>query len=239
MSRSFAVFDIDGTLIRWQLYHAIVDQLAKQKLLGPNAHETLRSVRATWKRREHPEAFTSYENTLIEIFEASMPEPATFDQAVKEVIAEYGDQVYTYTRDLVKELKSKGYVLIAISGSHEELLDHIAQKYGFDIWKGTKYLRKGDTFTGQKVVPSQDKKSVLQTIIKEHNLSIKHSVGIGDSLSDAVFLEMVENPIAFNPNNELLEVAKKRGWKIVVERKNVIYELEAKNGNYILAQTKS
>ena len=25
----FAVFDIDGTLIRWQLYHAIADELAK------------------------------------------------------------------------------------------------------------------------------------------------------------------------------------------------------------------
>jgi phosphoserine phosphatase len=38
-------------------------------------------------------------------------------------------------------------------------------------------------------------------------------------------LEAVENPIAFNPNQTLYNHAKKRGWEIVVERKDVIYEL--------------
>ncbi len=38
-------------------------------------------------------------------------------------------------------------------------------------------------------------------------------------------LEFVENPIAFNPEDTLFEKAKEQGWKIVIERKNVTYEL--------------
>jgi phosphoserine phosphatase len=51
-------------------------------------------------------------------------------------------------------------------------------------------------------------------------------VGMGDTLSDVGFLEMVRNPIAFNPNRSLLDVARQRHWPIVVERKDVIYNLQ-------------
>jgi phosphoserine phosphatase len=40
------------------------------------------------------------------------------------------------------------------------------------------------------------------------------------------FLELVRTPIAFNPNRSLFEVARRRGWPIVVERKDVIYNLQ-------------
>jgi len=35
---------------------------------------------------------------------------------------------------------------------------------------------------------------------------------------------MVDKPIAFNPNSKLYRYAKRAGWKIVVERKDVIYK---------------
>jgi phosphoserine phosphatase len=40
------------------------------------------------------------------------------------------------------------------------------------------------------------------------------------------FLEMVHTPIAFNPNRSLFEVARRSSWPIVVERKDVIYNLQ-------------
>jgi hypothetical protein len=35
----------------------------------------------------------------------------------------------------------------------------------------------------------------------------------------------------------LYDVANEKGWKIVVERKNMYYELESKDGKYQLVQT--
>ena len=34
------------------------------------------------------------------------------------------------------------------------------------------------------------------------------------------------NPIAFNPDFKLATYAKKKKWKIVVERKNVVYKIK-------------
>lgn len=234
--KKFAAFDLDGTLIRWQLYHAVVDKLAKNGALGVDAQKRLSEARMIWKRREHPDAFKEYEVALIKIYEAAFPrlDVNDFDHMVQEVIEEYKDQVYTYTRDLLKQLKKKGYFLLAISGSHRELVQGIAKYYQFDDFVGTTYGRDAGKFSRLEFLGSRDKKAVLDALIKKHNLDLKDSVAVGDSASDAPMLQMVEQPIAFNPDQSLLNLAKKNSWKIVVERKNVTYKLEDHNGSYLL-----
>lgn len=235
--KRFAVFDIDGTLIRWQLYHAVVDRLAKKDLLGPGARDKLHDSRMIWKRREHIDAFRDYERELIGVYEQALPNltTRTFDSVVEEVASEYKAQVYTYTRDLAKGLKKQGYALIAISGSHQELVGHVARLYDFDYWVGTRYERQGEHFTGKKFVASKDKKVVLSNLVKKRGLSQQDSWGVGDSKSDAAFLETVDNPVAFNPDRELFDIAQAKGWQIVIERKNVIYHLNKQDDGYKLA----
>lgn len=74
MSRKFAVFDIDGTLIRWQLYHAIVDQIVNLGYPNENAKHKLKKARMVWKNRQYEEAFSDYEKELIRIYESSFNE---------------------------------------------------------------------------------------------------------------------------------------------------------------------
>lgn len=235
--KKFAVFDIDGTLIRWQLYHAVVDKLAASGVLGPDAQKRLHDARMVWKRREHSESFKEYETVLIEIYESALTDIPTknFDEMVQAVIAEYKDQTYTYTRKLLQNLKKQRYILLAISGSHQELVHEIAKYYGFDDFVGTRYSRKGDTFGRLEFIGSADKKTALEQLITKHDLSLAGSIAVGDSASDGSMLKLVEQPIAFNPDQALLKIAQKNNWKVVVERKNVVYELESKNGTYVLA----
>lgn len=234
--RKFAVFDIDGTLIRWQLYHIIVDRLASEGKLSFNSKQQLRDARMAWKKREKTNSFELYERALISIFESSLQDldPEDFDSLIDEVIDEYREQTYRYTRELISRLKEDNYFLIAISGSHHELVEEIAKFYKFDDWIGTKYERVSEKFSGDKFVASHHKKELLDKFVTKHNLSYESSFGIGDSGSDIPMLRAVNNPIAFNPSQELFEEAKRNGWKVVVERKNVIYELEQKKGNYSL-----
>ncbi len=234
--KKFAVFDIDGTLIRWQLYHAAVDRLAKRGLLGPRVHEAIHQARMTWKRREHIESFRSYEQAVIEAYEAALPKLSVddFQAIVEEIVSEYKDQVYRYTRQLTRDLKKKGYVLLAISGSHQELVEPVCQKYGFNDCVGTRYATKRGHFTGQRTFAAGDKAATLKELIAKHDLTLSGSYGVGDSQSDAVMLAMVENPIAFNPDRDLFATAKKQGWKVVIERKNVVYELTHGSSGYQL-----
>lgn len=235
--QKFAVFDIDGTLIRWQLYHAAVDELIKRRLLPQNIAEELRAARMRWKRREHKQSFNEYEEVLIGAFENNIEaiDEVSFEQAIRSTIKKYQDQTYTYTRDLIKHLKKEGYFLLAISGSHQELIRYIADYYGFDDYIGSNYERRDGRFTGVAHIASIDKGVTLQDLIKKHKLTTKDSVAVGDTKSDIPLLEIVDKPIAFNPEEQLYTKAIAKGWKIVVERKNVIYELRQKNGSYVLA----
>ena len=89
-------------------------------------------------------------------------------------------------------------------------------------------IEKGELFTGRvlHIDTMYDKASILIRAIEKENLTLKGSVGVGDTESDIAFLEMVDRPICFNPNQKLFAAARKRGWKVVVERKDVTYTIK-------------
>lgn len=239
MKRKFAVFDIDGTLIRWQLYHAIVEELITQKLISEEACQKIEAARNTWRNRSA--TFHEYERTLLDVFRMSRTSIkfTDFETAIENVFAMHKDQVYTYTRNLVKQLKTEGFLLFAISGSHQEIIAKLGDYYGFDEVIGARVERMADGTLGQTVFsPARDGKAdVLKQLCAKHGVSFEGSYAVGDSKSDAAMLELVAHPIAFNPDKELFQIAHERGWRVVVERKNMIYELKADNGTYLLAPT--
>lgn len=236
--RPFAVFDIDGTLIRWQLYHAIGDALAKTRLIDPSIFDNVKTARMGWKRRSHETSFHEYELEVINAFDSAINNISIDDfmTAASRVFDEYKDQTYTYTRDLIRQLKADGYYLFAISASQIEIVEMLAKYYGFDDWSGSKYEKDGGKFTGKKYVLSRAEKPVqLQQLAEKHHAAFSGSIGVGDSDGDISMLELVERPIAFNPNKLLFQHARERGWKIVIERKNMVYELEPEDGKFVLA----
>lgn len=239
MSKKFAVFDIDGTVIRWQLYHAIVGQLAKQGALFPELSDEIREARMTWKKRQASDSFSQYERVLVKNYTRAITEisVAEFELAVEEVFETYKDQVYTYTRDLIKCLKAKGYLLFAISGSQQQIIAKFGDYYGFDEVVGSQYEAKDGKFTGKAAIPAIDGKGViLKKLAEKHAVTWRDSIAVGDTKSDVEMLELVEQPIAFNPEQGLLEIATEKGWEIVVERKNVVYELISDGSCYKLRQ---
>lgn len=234
--RPFAVFDIDGTLIRWQLFHAIVHSLGKHGHMPADAHERIKKARMDWKLRTTNEGFGKYEAVLVKEYLAALKQinPEQYALIVQEVFDEYKDQTYTYTRDLVQDLKKKGYFLLAISGSHHEVIQKLAQHHGFDVAVGATFEQIDGRFSGSIDTPIFDKVKVLKRLIAGHNLTTKGSLAVGDSPSDVAMLELVDNPIVFNPDKKLFGVATERQWRIVVERKNMVYELEPYHGTYTL-----
>lgn len=235
--KQFAVFDIDGTLLRWQLYHAVADQLAEFGHFDTKKFEAVRKARMQWKKRESEDSFRNYEQKLVELVDGAIKgiKVETLNRASQAVIEKYKDQVYTYTRNLLKSLKRQGYILFALSASQTEIVELMADYYGFDDFGGSIYEVKDEKFTGKKdVLKSQRKPEYLRRLVAKHGATYENSIGVGDSESDIPVLEVVQNPIAFNPTKVLFEHAKKHNWKIVVERKNVIYKLEPRDESYIL-----
>lgn len=236
----FAVFDIDGTVIRWQLYHAIVDELGGRGLLAPGVHQKINEARMTWKSRSHTKSFDDYEQTLVDAYHQALTNLSVGDylQAVDTVFETYKDQVYTYSRDLIQQLKSEDYLLFIVSGSQQEIIQKLGDYYDFDEVVGTQYEQKNGRFTGKYQLVYGHKAEIVTALMKKHNVSMSGSIAIGDSGSDVAMLELVERPIAFNPTKGLLDHAKKNGWEVVIERKNVVYQLRKTDGQqYLLAET--
>lgn len=237
MSRPFAAFDIDGTIIRWQLYHALADEMARRGHLDPIQYNKVRQARMAWKQRSHQDSFKTYEQTLINLIDIAISTIHVSDlqDACRTVISTYKDQVYTYTRDLIGELRAQNYLLFAISASQSEIVQMVADYYQFDDFGGSVYETSNGYFTGKKeLLASERKPEYLHELVAKHHATWQGSIAVGDSESDIPMLETVEQPVAFNPTKKLFNHAQAAGWVVVVERKNMIYRLEKGGHGYEL-----
>lgn len=240
MNRQFAVFDLDGTLIRWQLYHAMADEFLRMGILSAIDYESVKTARMNWKNRDNINSFNDYEMTLVKLINSTVEnlKVSDLELACNNVITEYKNQVYTYTRDLIKDLKAKNYLVFAISASPDQIVKLVANHYGFDDFCGSIYAEKDGLLTGKyDLIWSERKPEKLRELVDKHNATWAGSIAVGDSEGDIHMLSAVEQPIAFNPTQLLFLEAKKQGWKIVIERKNMVYRLEPQDGSYLLAQT--
>lgn len=237
MSKPFAVFDIDGTIFRSGLYREVVYELLAADQIPKSVTKAFAHLEINWKKRQSDRAFKEYEDAMANAIDSVLPQIriVDFESAATRVFKRLSDYVYVYTRGLVEELKQKGYTLIAISGSQDELVQPFAEKYGFDIWVGQHYERGTEFFTGKVIKSHQAKDIILKKIVSEHNLDLAGSIAVGDTRGDISMLSLVDHPIAFNPEKELFEAARAKGWKVVIERKNMIYELQPHEQSFILA----
>jgi HAD superfamily hydrolase (TIGR01490 family) len=235
--RKFAVFDIDGTLARTSLFLQIVHELIDQGILPPEEGHKLEVKQQEYRKRAHNKAFNDYSLQSVDILFDNLEKISIEDyqSAVDSVISKTESLVYVYTRNLIEKLKTQKYFLIALSGSEMYSVQKFTEPYGFDIAIGERYHTKNNHFTGKFDKVIDNKEFYLNKLVDKYSLDIKDSIGIGDSSGDFGMLNFVENPIAFNPEEKLYNHARKNNWKIVVERKNVIYELENKDGKHILA----
>lgn len=236
--KKFAVFDIDGTLYRWQLYHELVQELAFAGVFASQAFHELNDRWNKWRGGEI--SFDNYEQFVVEVMVKNLPliPVNTFEAACDKVVEQSQHKTHHYPRQLLKSLKSQDYTIIAITGSQQELIERFGKHYDFDIVVGAIYERKDGRFTGGITRPTIGKKpDILRQIVTENNLDWTNSLAIGDSDGDASLLELVERPIAFNPSSGLFERAKTEGWPVVVERKNIAYKMEKQGNVLVLAET--
>ena len=224
-----AFFDVDGTIFRSSLLIEVVEQMIKEGLFPEEAKEMYEVSYRAWQNREG-----SYDDYIYDVIDAFLVHIkgvhyGAFADIGRQIVAIQSKQVYRYTRDLVVELKKQGYMLVAISQSPKTILDEFCEQYGFDKVYGRIYeIGPQDRFTG--VVSEEhlikNKANIVKRVFERHtDLTRKSSIAIGDTEGDISLLESVERPICFNPNAALYAQAKRNGWEVVVERKDVIYKL--------------
>ena len=228
MKKRVAIFDIDGTIFRSSILIELVEELVKRGHFPKDAKEGYEKELYQWINRKGD--YNDYIAQVVKMFMKHIKGISykDFFNVSEEVMEENKDRVYRYTRDMVKDLKKKGYYLLAISQSPKTALDHFCKQLGFTKVYGRIYeLGPHDKFTG-KIIDEhliENKSYIVRRVVEKENLTLEKSIGVGDTLNDVPFLEMVETPICFNPDQNLYRHAKRVEWKVVVERQNVVYEI--------------
>lgn len=221
-----AIFDVDGTIFRKNLHYVLISELSYRGIFKKQVRDELVRVYGHWL--DHEGTYEEYRVKLVKLYEENIRGCREKDiiDAAKTVAHFNAKRVYIFAKDLIEKL-AKDHTMLVISGSPVEIVSQYVGYFGFDAHFGSVYEVDDDKrYTGRAIFePTIDKGAVVKQYIAENNLSLDGSIGIGDTESDAKFLQLVERPIAFNPNLNLKKIAEEKGWEIKVEKKDVVYQI--------------
>lgn len=233
MKQIAAFFDIDGTLYRDSLMVEHFKKLIRYEIIDPKLwHGHAKDTFLNWDKRQG-----NYDDYLLEICDIYVRSIIGLDKSCIEFTSEQviklrSDRVYKYTRSQIQWHKDQGHIVIFISGSPDFLVNKMAQKYNITDRIGSQYILENGVFNGT-VIPmwdSQSKNEAIDKFIEKYNIDLSKSYAYGDTNGDINMLRRVGNPVAINPTKELLtnmnnDPIISNTAKIVVERKDIIYEL--------------
>lgn len=234
MSSIAAFFDIDGTLYRNSLMIQHFKKLIKYEVIDPAIwHNHVKHTYSEWEKR-----YGDFEVYLEELADYYVKElkginKTHIDFIASQVIKINGDKVYRYTRSRIEWHKKNGHKVFFISGGPDFLVEKMARKYGVTEYKGSVYMvDEENNFTGEviRMWDSENKQRTIDEFVNKYNVDLDLSYSYGDTKGDLSMLKIVGNPIAINPNMDLLKAIKSDSdlngkASIIVERKDIIYKL--------------
>ncbi|MFY9457793.1 MAG: HAD-IB family hydrolase [Candidatus Spechtbacterales bacterium] len=225
--QKLAVFDIDGTIFRSSLLIELVERMIEEGLFPQKMRVIYGEEYQRWLDRRG--SYDDYIKKVVGAYISNIKGVRLSDamDIAERLMIFHKNRVYRYTRDLVSKLK-KTHFLLAISHSPYHIVEPFCREWGFQkVYAMIYEIDENEIFTGRVMHEDfmKQKDKVLKRAVEKENLTLKGSVGVGDSESDIPMLKMVSRPIAFNPNRNLYQAAKRNRWEIVVERKDMIYKL--------------
>ena len=228
-----ALFDIDGTIYRDSLLISHYNCLKEHKMISAENQIKVDDLLKRWENRHYD--YEDYLKVLVDIYVESMigKDAEVYDILAKQVIQNNKDKLYRYTRDRIQWHKSQGHKVFFISGSPNFLVTSLAEALGVNLSFGSQYVVENQKFTGQ-VIPlwdSESKKNLIEKLVKEYDIDLSQSYAYGDTTGDLQMLKSVGYPVTINPNSRLMDllIEETLPCKIILERKNLIWEFETKD----------
>lgn len=232
--RIAAFFDIDGTLYREGLITEVFKKLITHEIVDHSYwQDDVKDAYTAWDHRVGE--YDEYLKRMVSVYvEAIKGIHQTHIKLIADkVIKQKGDRVYVFTRDRIFYHQKSNHLVVAVSGSPEELVKTMAEKYHFDDYRATVYQTKDKHYTGE-VSPMWDSYSkckAIEELTDKYKLDLENSYAYGDTDGDYMMLKMVGHPFAINPTKSLLnkiiaDPELKSKVTIIVERKDSIYCLD-------------
>lgn len=213
---SLTIFDLDETLISIDSDHAWGEYVADQGLVDAETH-----------RRQNQAFYEDYKKGQLDInaycafacrvlslhpMETLLAHRQRF---IEQVIAPH---ILPKAKALVTKERDLGQHVMIVTATMEFVTRPIADLFGIsDLIAPIPELKDG-AYTGEITgTPSfgEGKVTRLKSWLKDNQYDLKGSRFYSDSHNDLPLLELVDEPIAVNPDPKLEATATERGWACI------------------------
>ncbi len=213
-----AFFDVDNTMVQGASIVHFARGLAARKYFKSSD-----LVDIAWKQvkfrvtgKENKGDMTSGKEKALEFIAGrSTAELAALGEEIyDEIIA---DKIWPGTRALAQMHLDAGQQVWLVTATPVELAQVIAKRLGLTGALGTVAESEDGVFTGRlvgDVLHGLGKAHAVRALAIREGLNLKRCTAYSDSHNDVPMLSLTGTAVAINPDSDLREVAKNRGWEI-------------------------
>jgi HAD superfamily hydrolase (TIGR01490 family) len=213
---SLAIFDLDKTLLSGDSDHAWGEFLVERGLVDGEHY-----------RRENDRYYEAYQAGELDIADYLRFALRPLTEHNSAELQDWREQfmrikilpmITPAARALVARHRDQGDTLVIITSTNDFIAAPIAVEFGVPHLIASQAELRAGRYTGQVVgTPCyrHGKVERLRAWMMEHGESLADSWCYSDSHNDLPLLELVEHPVAVNPDEILRERAKSLGWPIL------------------------
>lgn len=213
---TLAIFDLDNTLIAGDSDYTWGRFLAGIGVVDGNFHE-----------RENQRFYDEYKAGTLDIHEFLSFSLRPLSQHSMETLHGWRDEfmeqkilplMLPKARELLKKHRDQGDTLIIITATNRFITEPIAQAFDVEHLIATEPEILDNSFTGEIIdVPCyrEGKVKLMQRWTSFNGGNLNESWFYSDSHNDIPLLEVVEHPVAVDPDETLAQYARDKGWPVI------------------------
>ncbi|KAF0191172.1 MAG: HAD-superfamily hydrolase [Gammaproteobacteria bacterium] len=216
---TLAIFDLDNTLLAGDSDYLWGRFLIEQGVVPRDQYE-----------RDNQRYYDDYTRGNLDILEflafqlrpLAAHDPALLRQWRKVYIEQKILAVLLpKARDLIARHRNNGDTLVIVTATNRFITEPIAKLYGIDDLIATEPETVAGRYTGRVAgVPSFREGKITRLVewMGPRGLNLAGSWFYSDSHNDLPLLEIVDNPVAVDPDDTLTAHAETKGWPIITLR---------------------
>lgn len=212
-----AFFDVDNTLVHGASIVLFARGLAARKYFSYNDIMKFAWQQAKFRmtgREDMNDVAQGRDKALSFIAGRSTDELVSLGE---EIYDEYiADKIWPGTQALAQRHLAAGQQVWLVTATPVELAQTIATRLGLTGALGTVAESEDGVFTGRLVgdiLHGPGKAHAIRSLAVREGLNLRRCTAYSDSYNDVPMLSLVGTAVAINPDSDLRDVAKVRGWE--------------------------
>jgi HAD superfamily hydrolase (TIGR01490 family) len=213
---TLALFDLDNTLLSCDSDYEWGSFLVRKNLVDQAAYEAANDRFYEQYKQGNLDIYEFCAFSFQPLSEHSMDElQRLHEEFMATVIRPHMGEA---ARALVDRHRQQGHTLMVITATNSFITRPIVRAFGIDQLLATEPKVDNGRYTTEiEGIPcfQEGKVQRLEQWLNENNESLAGSFFYSDSVNDLPLMELVEHPVAVDPDERLAEIAGQRGWEII------------------------